>query len=216
MVMTSPVTIPLYGRLKKSEIQKEELLAIWTGLVEKHKLNIHVGEKVEGLVKKDGYYSIQTSKKEVLTKTIVLCLGRRGTPRKLGIPGEDLLKVTYGLIDPDAYQGKNILVVGGGDSAIEAAAVLAPHNNVTISYRNEQFFRIKKKNADKVEEAIKNKKIKFMFKSQVKEIREDSVTINHDGQKVSMENDFIFILAGGEPAFPLLRSIGVLRDPKDN
>ncbi len=212
MVMLQPVELPLYGKIEKTEILKEELLDIWHSLVEKYKLNIHINEKVESIIPRDQDFFIKTSKSQYTSKTIVLCLGRRGTPRKLGIPGEDLPKVTYGLIEPDVYNNQDILIVGGGDSAIEAATVLAESNRVTVSYRKDKFFRVKKKNADKIEKAIEDKTINVMFSSQLANITEDNVTINRNGEKVELPNNYVFILAGGEPAYPLLRTIGVLPD----
>ncbi|MES0489953.1 MAG: NAD(P)-binding domain-containing protein [Leptospirales bacterium] len=211
MVMTSPVKIPLYGILKRKEIRKEELLDIWTTLVEKHKLNIHVGEAVESVVSDGDDFIIQTDKDKYKSAKVILCLGRRGTPRKLGIEGEDKSKVTYGLIDPDEYANKDILVVGGGDSAVEAAIALCENNTVTMSYRKEQFIRIKDGNAKKIKNAINKGKIKVFFQSQATEITDTIVTLDINGQSRELENDRVFIMIGGEPAFPLLRSIGVIK-----
>jgi thioredoxin reductase len=211
MVMTSPVHLPLYGMLKKSEIQKEELIEIWNTMVDKYKLNLHIGEKVEGIFSENELFSITTVTRTFKTRNIVLCLGRRGTPRKLGVPGEDLTKVTYGLIDPDAYLNKNILVVGGGDSAIEAAIELSKDNNITLSYRNESFFRIKEKNGKKINDLEKSGKVKIMFESSVKSVLEDKVFLTWKDNNIEIDNDYVFVLIGGEPAYPLLRSIGVLR-----
>lgn len=210
LVMTQPVDLPLYGKFDRTEIQKEELLDIWMSLVEKYNLNINVDEKVEAIIPHDKDFFVKTSKAEYFSKNIVLSLGRRGTPRKLGIPGEELPKVTYGLIEPDAYKKKNILIVGGGDSAIEAATVLAGSNNVTISYRKDKFFRVKKKNSDKINKAIENQSIDVMFESQLKTITETAVSIDKNGETIEKPNDYVFILAGGEPAYPLLRTVGVL------
>lgn len=210
MVMTSPVHIPLYGVLKKTEIQKEELLAIWHEIIETNKLGIHVGEKVEQVEPAKELFHVRTNKGEYYSKTVVLSLGRRGTPRKLGIEGEALNKVTYGLVDPGEYTGKNIIVIGGGDSAIEAALALSKENQVTLSYRKEQFFRIKKKNAGYIESAINDKTVSVMFNSQVKKITEDKAYIDHEKEQMVIDNDFVLILAGGEPPFPMLRGIGVI------
>jgi len=214
MVMTSPVRLPLYGMLKKNEIQKEELMAIWNSLLTKHSLHIKLGEKVENIHKEKNLLIVKTATGEYKAQNVLLCLGRRGTPRKLGIPGEELSKVTYGLIDPDAYSNKDLLVVGGGDSAIEAAIVLSKNNRVTMSYRNEQFFRIKKKNEEKIKEAIEQKKVNVHFNSTLSRITEKEVTLKNEKNEINLRNDFIFVLIGGEPAFPLLRSAGILPEMK--
>jgi len=212
MVMTSPVKIPLYGILKRKEIQKEELLDIWTSLVEKHKLTINVGERVESVVPNKGAFTIQTDKAKYESAKVVLCLGRRGTPRKLGIPGEEKSKVTYGLIDPDEYKDMHILVVGGGDSAVEAALSLCKNNTVTMSYRKDDFIRIKDGNHKKIKNAMESGNISVFFQSQASLITDNKVTLNVNGQSQELKNDRVFIMIGGEPAYPLLRSIGVLKE----
>jgi len=213
MIMTSPINLPLYGTIKKSEIQKEELIEIWNSMVEKHKLNLHIGEKVEGIVPDGDLFNVTTSSASFKTRNVILCLGRRGTPRKLGVKGEELPKVTYGLIDPDAYQKKKIIVVGGGDSAIEAAVVLSKNNEVILSYRKDSFFRIKDKNSTAIQNAEKSGAVKLMLNSELTEITEKSAFIKKDDSVTEVENDYIFVLIGGEPPFPLLRSIGIIKEP---
>jgi thioredoxin reductase len=212
MIMTTPINLPLYGTIKKSEIQKEELMEIWNTMVEKYKLNLHVGEKVDGIVPENGYFIVSTNTASFKTRNVLLCLGRRGTPRKLGIKGENLVKVTYGLIDPDAYQKKKIIVVGGGDSAIEAAIVLSKNNDVILSYRKEGFFRIKDKNSQAIKSAEQNGSIKLMLNSELTEITEKNALVKINENITEVENDFVFVLIGGEPPFPLLRSIGILKE----
>jgi len=138
-------------------------------------------------------------------------LGRRGTPRKLGVPGEDLSKVMYKLIDAESYQEQKLLVVGGGDSAIEASIGLAsqPGNRVTISYRKPNFFRLKAHNEQNIQRFLKEKKLQALFNSNVKEITPESVRLEQEGQAVQIENDYVFIFAGGELPFPLLNAIGI-------
>jgi thioredoxin reductase len=214
IIMTSPIHLPLYGTIKKSEIMKEELIEIWNTMVEKYKLNLHVGEKVEGIIPDpDGrFFQVTTNTAAFKTRNVILCLGRRGTPRKLGIKGEDLSKVTYGLIDPDAYQKQKIIVVGGGDSAIESAIVLSKNNDVTLSYRKESFFRIKDKNAVAINNAEKSGSVKIMLNSGLTEITEKTATIKVNEHSTEVENDYVFVMIGGEPPFPLLRSIGIIKE----
>ncbi|MDH4263770.1 MAG: NAD(P)-binding domain-containing protein [Spirochaetia bacterium] len=214
MIMTSPINLPLYGTIKKSEIQKEELIDIWNSMVKKYNLNLHVGEKVESIFSEANgkYFNVSTNTAAFKTKNVILCLGRRGTPRKLGIKGEELLKVTYGLIDPDAYQKKKIIVVGGGDSAIEAAVVLSKNNEVILSYRKDSFFRVKDKNMRAIKNAEENGSIKIMLNSELTEITEKNVSIKINEDLSVVENDYVFVLIGGEPPFPLLRSMGIIKD----
>jgi thioredoxin reductase (NADPH) len=211
LVMTKPVEIPLYGTLTKPEYSKEELLEIWLDLKDKYITQIHTTEKLIDVIKENGILKVNTDKGSYLSVNVVLALGRRGTPRKLNIPGENLSKVMYKLMDAEAYQNENILVVGGGDSAIEAAMGLArqKRNTVTLSYRKDKFFRIKKRNEQRIQEFISSKKIKVLFNSTPEEISEKHVMIN-DGQTTGeIPNDYVFIFAGGEPPFELLKKMGI-------
>jgi len=218
LVMTQPVEIPLYGKLKKPEYSKEILLEMWLELIEKYSIQIRSHTRVERVNKQNGEFRVISSKGEFRSKHVVLAMGRRGTPRKLNIPGEDLPKVAYQLVDAQSYSHQNILVVGGGDSAIEAAVGLARQkgNKVTISYRKPRFFRIKKKNEDNLNEMVKQKKIKAMLESNVIEILEKSVRLQTTQDTVEIPNDYVFIFAGGIPPFQMLEEMGILFGGKKN
>ncbi len=211
VVMTHPVEIPLYGWLNNSEYTKEELLAIWDDIHQQYHLNIKIGEKLEHVTRHDGYFNIRTQNGSFRAQRIVLALGRRGTPRKLGVPGEELSKVMYKLVDAESFQNNHILVVGGGDSAIEAAVGLAmqPGNTVTISYRKSKFFRLKKKNQHNIDQLVNDGKVNIIFDSNVKEINTDSVFVQTDKEIIQLDNDYILIFAGGEPPFKLLKDMGI-------
>jgi len=211
LVMTKPVEIPLYGWLKKPEYEKEELLDIWTKVEEKYNLNLDTGKKLENISREKELFTIRTNDSSYQAKNVVLALGRRGTPRKLGVPGEDKSKVYYKLMDAESYQNEHVLVVGGGDSAVEAAIGLAKqeNNTVTISYRKHKFFRIKTKNEERINELINAGKIKTLFNSNVTEIGDSIVKIQTGDDNLEIQNNYIFIFAGGEPPFNLLKKIGV-------
>lgn len=211
LVMTKPVDIPLYGKLTKPEYSKEELLEIWEGLQAKYKPEIHAPEKLKSIEPENGIMHVSTDVQNYNAHSVILALGRRGTPRKLGVPGEELSKVAYKLIDAESYHHNHILVVGGGDSAIEAAMGLARQdgNVVTISYRKDKFFRIKSRNEQRVNDMLAQRKLKVIFNSQVEEIGEENVVLNtNDGRKV-LKNEYVFVFAGGVPPFKLLKEIGV-------
>ncbi|MEJ2052884.1 MAG: NAD(P)-binding domain-containing protein [Calditrichaceae bacterium] len=211
LVMTKPVDIPLYGSLTKPEYTKEELLAIWLNLKEKYIDNLKVGEKLITVKKDNGVFRVVTNKQTYNSKKVVLALGRRGTPRKLNVPGENLPKVMYKLMDAETYQKENILIVGGGDSAVEAAMGLARQkgNKVTLSYRKEKFFRIKKRNEERISDLISSGKIKVIFNSSVDKITEKNVLLNNENEIIELPNDYVFIFAGGEPPFKLLKDMGI-------
>ncbi len=211
LVMTQPVEIPYYGKLKKTEISKEELLEIWMDIIESQGISVESKVNVTGVSKNNSTFITETANGPLHSRTVVLAMGRRGTPRKLGVPGEDLPKVAYQLIDAQSYQNTHLLVVGGGDSAVEAAVGLARQkdNTVSISYRKEKFFRIKKKNEDRIMEMIKKKKIKPIFNSHIQEIKPGSVLLDIEGKTEEIPNDFVFIFAGGIPPFKMLKDMGI-------
>jgi thioredoxin reductase len=209
--MTQPVEIPLYGWLKQEEYSKEKLLEIWQNVTDRFKINIHTGEKVEKVNKAGDFFDVVTPKDSYRTQNVVLAMGRRGTPRKLGAVGEELPKTLYQLVDAQSYQSMHLLVVGGGDSAVEAAVGLARQdgNKVTICYRQAKFARVKKKNEERIEEMIKQKKVRPIFNSNVLEIREKTVVMKAEEDSIEIPNDFVFIFAGGEPPFKMLTDMGV-------
>ncbi len=211
LVMTKPVEIPLYGKLTKPEYLKEELLEIWEKIENKFDIVPTVGEKLQDIKRENGHFEISTQNGLKKAQTVVLALGRRGTPRKLNVPGEDQSKVMYKLMDAESYNNNHILVVGGGDSAIEAAMGLARQkgNEVTLSYRKEKFFRIKTRNEERVTKLIKDKTLKVIFNSSIQNIGETDVALQFEGQELKFKNDYVFIFAGGEPPFGLLKKMGI-------
>jgi thioredoxin reductase (NADPH) len=212
LVLTSPVELPLHGILKVSEITKEELLGIWQSIVSGFKLNILTNHKVENLERKDDCFVIKSGGKEWTATNVLLATGRRGSPRKLRVAGEELSKVAYNLIEAKSYHHKHILVVGGGDSAVEAAVGLASQtaNTVTMSYRRESFVRLKEKNEQRINELMKSKKVNVLFNSNIGEIKPQTVVlVQEGGTKSEIPNDLVFIFAGGELPTELLKKAGV-------
>ena len=212
LVMTSPVDFPMYGRFKKTELSKENLLAFWDTVLNRADFNVRTGEKVQNITKgPDEIFTVSTANHQYRARAVVLALGRTGTPRKLGIKGEELPKVMYRLIEADHYTNKRILVVGGGDSAVEAAMGLANQvgNQVTLSYRKEQFSRIKERNAKRIEECMHRGKVTILFNSMPIEVRQHSVLLEVAGQVREIPNDYAFIFVGGTPPYDFLKKIGV-------
>jgi thioredoxin reductase (NADPH) len=213
LVLTSAVDIPLHGKLKASEISKEELLRLFTGIVDRQGLAIRTQQKVESVTRQaDGLFHVASATQSFTARSVVLAIGRRGSPRRLGVPGEELPKVAYRLIDAEAYTGRHILVVGGGDSAIEAAVALARQsgNTVTVSYRKGEFVRLKEKNSERIEDLMKRKKVQVVFQSEVAEIRPGEAVLRDPANDARvLRNDFVFIFAGGELPAEFLQKIGV-------
>jgi putative YpdA family bacillithiol system oxidoreductase len=212
LVMTSPVEFPMYGKFKKMQLSKENLLAFWDMVLNRADFNVTTGEKVEHVqTDEQGIFTVTTSTNQYRSRAVILALGRAGEPRKLGVKGEDLPKVMYRLIEADHYINKKILVVGGGDSAVEAAMGLANQkgNQVTLSYRSERFSRIKERNAKRIEDCIKSGKVKVLFNSNPVEFKPESVTMDVAGAREEIPNDFVWIFAGGTPPNAFLKKIGV-------
>jgi thioredoxin reductase (NADPH) len=212
LVMTSPVEFPTYGKFNKLELSKEHLLAFWDMVLNRADFNIRSGEKVEDIRRgKDDIFAITTLNSTYLARAVILALGRAGEPRKLGVRGEELAKVMYRLIEADHYIHKKIMVIGGGDSAVEAAMGLAhqPGNTVTLSYRQSQFVRIKDRNAKRIEECVRTGKLDVIFNSQPVEFTTESVILSVGGTLQTIANDFVWIFAGGSPPKDFLQKIGV-------
>jgi putative YpdA family bacillithiol system oxidoreductase len=212
LVLTSPVEFPMYGKFKKTEISKEELIEFWHKVIGRVDFKFRKGEKVEDIKKgEDGIFTVTTTKGNILSRAVILALGKSGSPRKLGVKGEDLPKVMYRLIEADHYVNKKILVVGGGDSAIEAAMGLGHQvgNQVTLSYRKEAFSRIKERNAQRIQESMRKGKVKVVFNSIPTEFKEKSVIMDVNGKQEEIPNDYVWIFAGGEPPTAFLKKIGI-------
>lgn len=211
LVMTSPVQFPMYGKFKKMELSKEELLSFWSQVLARADFKVRAGEKVEDISKQDNFFSVSTSKDNYRARAVVLALGRSGTPRKLGVKGEELPKVMYRLIEGDHYINKRVLVVGGGDSAVEGAMGLAQQhgNQVTLSYRGERFGRIKERNAQRVQECMRAGKVRVLFNSNPVEFRPDAAILDFGGRLQEIPNDYVWIFAGGTPPSAFLEKIGV-------
>ncbi|MEQ1611510.1 MAG: NAD(P)-binding domain-containing protein [Hyphomicrobiaceae bacterium] len=211
LVMTAPATLPLIGKMNFREISKEKLLAFWKRAARDTGLEVSYGERVESITGINTGFVVKTTRGEHTTRAVLLAIGRRGTPRRLGVAGEELPKVVYRLIDPSQYKGKNMLVVGGGDSALEAAASIAEEagTHVTLSYRSEAFARARQKNRQRVDAAVSAGRLRVMLKSQVKRIGADDVEIEHEGRREAIANDGIIVCAGGILPTDFLRSIGI-------
>ncbi len=216
IVMTAPVKMPLVGKIDIRETTKEILLKIWQKIEIDQNLRINYREKVEDIKSDEEGFIVTTTKQNYLTRTVLLSIGRRGTPRKLGVPGEDLPKVVYRLIDPEQYKGQHVLIVGGGDSALEAATSIAEQEgtSVSISYRNDSFSRAKQKNQDKIKQAAASDKLNVLLSSSVKEFTKDKVTISQQGTEITLDNHATIVCAGGILPTPFLKQIGIKVETK--
>lgn len=217
LVMTRPTKLPLEGKMKFREISKEDLIDYWYGLARRHQLIIHDDERVERIVAQGRGFNIATAKgHSYVARAVLLAIGRRGSPRRLGVPGEELAKVTYRLSDPDCYRGRRVLVVGGGDSALEAAAALAelPGTSVALSYRGDSFMKARAVNRQRVETAWRDGRLHLLMQSTVRAIGAGSVDIEVNGRIARVQNDAVVICAGGTLPSQFLKSIGIKLETK--
>jgi thioredoxin reductase/Pyruvate/2-oxoacid:ferredoxin oxidoreductase delta subunit len=218
LVMTSPVEFPMYGKFNKLQLSKENLLAFWDTVLNRADFNVITGEKVGNIKRGDnGNFTVITVNNQYRARSVVLALGRAGEPRKLGVKGEELPKVMYRLIEADHYVNKKILVIGGGDSAVEAAMGLAHQvgNELTLSYRQERFARLKERNAKRLDDCIRSGKISVLFNSSPLKFEPETVVLNVKGSAQEIPNDYVWIFAGGTPPNDFLKKIGVEFGMKD-
>lgn len=216
LVMTAPVNLPVIGRMKFTDTTKEALLEFWTKALKRTGLRPSYGERVESVIARGDGFEVKTTKSTYPCRAVLLAIGRRGTPRKLGVPGENLPKVVYRVIDPEQYRGQRVLVVGGGDSALEAATSIAdePGTEVTLSYRSAAFSRAKEKNRQRVKAAMDNNRLRVLLNSNVKQIGQKTVKIDQEGKLVEIENDSVVVSAGGILPTAFLKDMGVTVETK--
>jgi len=212
LVMTQPANLPIVGKVKFKEVSKEKLIEFWQEVETKTGIQINYGEYVQSVKPAPGGgHIVTTTKGSYNTRTVLLTIGRRGTPRQLGVPGEESTKVAYRLIDPEQYRNMHVLVVGGGDSALEAATTIAeePGTTVTLSYRSGAFSRAKPKNRDKVDIAAQSGRLSVLMNSNVKEIFPDKVAIQTESELLEVKNEAIIVSAGGILPTKFLQEIGI-------
>jgi len=217
IAMTAPVKLPLVGTVKFGEVQKERLLEFWSGVVQRTGLEISFRECLLDIERDGEGFVVHTTKARHRTRSVLLAMGRRGSPRKLGVPGEESPKVVYRLVDAAQYAGQRVLVVGGGDSALEAALSLAaePRTTVTLSYRGTAFSRVKGKNRVAIEEALRQGRVQLRLATEVQTIAAGEVTLRlADNQLEALPNDAVIVCAGGQLPTPLLQKAGIRFETK--
>ena len=216
LVMTAPATVPLIGKINFRQTSKEQLLQFWREAERKTGVKINYQERVDDITRDAAGFTVKSSRGQYRTRSVLLAIGRRGTPRKLEVPGEDLPKVVYRLVDPEQYQGQQVLVVGGGDSALEAAASVAEAGGgaVVLSYRGEAFDRAKARNRERIERAAQAKRLQVLLKSKVHQIEREQVAIERNGELLKVRNDAVIVSAGGVLPSDFLRRIGITVETK--
>jgi thioredoxin reductase len=217
LLLAEPVSIPLYGDLWIADASKETLLQVWETIVSNTGLEVRTGVKVDRVVRDGKFFDVVSEGARYRTRTVVLAMGRRGTPRRLGVTGEETDKVFYDIVEMEAFEGHKVLVVGGGDSAVESALGLAnqPNTEVRLSYRGDSFNRVKARNVEKLKAAVAKGRVIPMLKSEVREIRSDVVVLEVDGATQILPNDTVIVRIGGEAPSAFLEKLGVRIVEKD-
>jgi putative YpdA family bacillithiol system oxidoreductase len=216
LVMTSPVEVPLLGKIKITQTSKEELLEFWRGVEDQTDIAIRYAERVDTVTRKGAGFLVKTTKGHYAAGAVLLATGRRGTPRKLGVPGEELPKVVYRMIDPEQYAGQHVLVVGGGDSALEAAVGISEASDakVAISYRGDAFVRASSKNRQRLEAVRQRGRLHVVMHSQVRQIAPDEVVIEQRGKLLHIRNEAVIVATGGVVPTEFLKGAGVQLETK--
>jgi thioredoxin reductase/Pyruvate/2-oxoacid:ferredoxin oxidoreductase delta subunit len=211
VLLAEPVRVPLYGDLWVADSSKESLLQLWRTVIERTGIRVQEGVRVENVRQEGAEFVVEAAGACVRARRVVLAMGRRGTPRRLGVPGEDRAQVFYDIVEMEAFAGHHVLVVGGGDSAVESAVGLAhqPGTRVTLSYRGQEFARVKERNRLKLEQAASAQQLRVLLGSEVREIRADTIEIEVAGRTESIANDDVVIRIGGEAPTPFLERCGV-------
>lgn len=212
LVMTEPMELPLYGRVPLRRATKEELLAVWADVLARTGLQVHTDERLVAVERQQDTFRVETTEGTFAARRVVLAIGRRGTPRRLGVPGEESEKVAYQLLDPDEVRDSRVLVVGGGNSALETACALANPvlgNAVNLAYRGEGFFRAGDEVRQRLEALAEQGRIDVLLHAEVTAIAADEVALHVGGQERTLANDQVFACLGGDAPIAFLQRLGV-------
>jgi putative YpdA family bacillithiol system oxidoreductase len=209
--MAEPYDVKTVGLLPVWDSKKDELLAAWRTIIDRKNLKVSTRETVEDVKRLgDGRFEVRSTKKLYRAQRVVMGIGTRGKPRKLAVPGEHLPKVTALLSDANEHRGQRVMVIGGGDSAVEAAIALSETAaRVTLSYRGKALSRCKAKNRQKLDEVVKAGRVDLRFSSNVVEIKADTVSLKTAEKVEEMPNDHLFVCIGGDAPVKWLESVGV-------
>jgi thioredoxin reductase/polyferredoxin len=213
-VYAEPDSSPPKGKLWLDGARKEDLIQRWHQIVTENHLDVRAEEGLKSLERqRDGGFRLTSDKGEYRARRVVLATGQRGNPRKLKAPGEDRETVYHRLYSPRHYKNEDILVVGGGNSAVEAALVLAEQNRVRLSYRGSEFSRLFKDNERKLNQAAAERRIEPILNSNVVEFREKEAVLEigrgDRRERTTVPCDHAFVLIGAELPVQFLKSLGI-------
>ncbi|HSJ09528.1 MAG TPA: FAD-dependent oxidoreductase [Longimicrobiales bacterium] len=215
LVMTHPFEVPGWGRIREREISKERLVEIWTAVESRTTLPLVANALVDAVVAVPGGFIVRATAGEYRTRRVILAIGRRGIPRRLGVPGEDGANVYHALAEPESFAGRRVLVTGGGDSAVEAALMLADHAaSVHLSYRGSALARVKPVNLQRFEDAVGQGRVRPLWSSTITRIVPGTVHYTQQGTQHSAAVDDVFVFIGGELPTRFLQACGIALDTR--
>jgi thioredoxin reductase/Fe-S-cluster-containing hydrogenase component 2/CRP-like cAMP-binding protein len=214
LVMAEPAKLPLRSHVPFKQGSREEILEGWAKAVQGLGVNV-VRAEVTKIERKDDKFYITTNGGSLTATNVVLAIGVQGTPRKLGVPGEDLPHVAYTLADPGAFKGYDVMVVGAGDAAIENALALADKNTVSLLNRGAEFPRAKEANGAKIMDAIRAGKVRHFMNSSVARVESDVAYIDTPDGEVALKCNHIIARLGGILPRGFLEGIGIQFSSKD-
>lgn len=215
VAMTAPVNLAMIGKMRFTEVSKEKLLDFWQNVVSTTQLKINYAEQMESIEREGDMFVVRSAKTRYQTRAVLLAIGRRGSPRMLDVPGEDLPKVTYRLADPSRFAEQKVMVVGGGDSAVEAAIACSDYaRSVHLSYRGAALNRVKVKNRERLENLRETGKVDVVFSSEITEIHPENIILSVNGELQEIANDAVIVSIGGVLPTDLLKNIGIRFETK--
>jgi len=217
LLLAEPVHLPLYGDLWVADASKETLLGVWDNVLRVTGLEVRTGQRVVDVKRESWGFHVVTDSAAWPARQVILAMGRRGSPRKLGVPGEELPKVVYDVVEMEVFRGRRVLVIGGGDSAIESVTGLSRQEGTTVhlSYRGDAFSRVKPRNREKLDEAVSRGAVQLLLGSKVLAIEPSAVRLETKAGEVVLPNDDVIVRVGGEPPSAFLDKIGVRRVVKE-
>lgn len=216
LVMTHVASLPGVGEFPFREIEKEPLIEFWRSTAQALEITVDEGTVLANVVQADGSFDVRTSKGSLRAARVILALGRRGTPRRLDVPGEESSKVVYRLLEPAQFQGRRVLVVGGGSAALEASLSLAAQagTTVTLVHRRDVFAGARGALVEKLLETERRGRIEVLRQARVTAIHPDRVELDVNGAPAERGNDAVFVMIGGTPPYEILRASGVILETR--
>lgn len=210
LVMAEPALVPRRSELPFEAGTREQVLQQWQSFVAAQRLQVHFRQEVARIEKKGDLFDLHTIAGGLYQAArVVIAVGTQGNPRKLGVPGENLPQVQERLVDPDAYSGEDIVVVGAGDSALEVALALAVRNRVHLVVRTAEIVRAKESLQREILLRQSTGSVFVHFSTKVRAVGEGYVDLEGPGDEVRLAASRVFVKAGADPPRTLLERWGI-------